>query len=43
MDKDHHVGVMGSLPDLSSLRASVKLWGRALSEEIAEGRRNSRY
>jgi prevent-host-death family protein len=32
-----------SLPDLSNLRASVKLRGRALSEDITEGRRSSRY
>ena len=31
------------LPDLSGLRASVKLWGRGLSQDIAEGRRSSRY
>jgi prevent-host-death family protein len=31
------------LPDLSSLRASVRLRGRALSEDLAEGRRSSRY
>ena len=31
------------LPDLSNLRASVKLRGRALSEDITEGRRSSRY
>jgi antitoxin (DNA-binding transcriptional repressor) of toxin-antitoxin stability system len=31
------------LPDLSGLRASVKLRGRALSEDLMEGRRSSRY
>jgi prevent-host-death family protein len=31
------------LPDLSGLRASVKLRGRALSQDIREGRRSSRY
>ena len=31
------------LPDLSGLRASVKLRGRALSEDLTEGRRSSRY
>jgi prevent-host-death family protein len=31
------------LPDLSGLRASVKLRGRALSQDIAEDRRSSRY
>jgi prevent-host-death family protein len=31
------------LPDLSGLRASVKLRGGALSEDLAAGRRSSRY
>ena len=31
------------LPDLSSLRAAVKLRGRALSRNIREARRTSRY
>ena len=31
------------LPDLSGLRASIKLRGRALSEDLVEGRRSSRY
>jgi len=31
------------LPDLSGLRASVKLKGRALREDLLEGRRSSRY
>ena len=31
------------LPDLSSLRAAVKLRGRALSRDIREARRSSRY
>jgi antitoxin (DNA-binding transcriptional repressor) of toxin-antitoxin stability system len=31
------------LPDLSRLRASVKLRGRALSQDIREARRSSRY
>ena len=31
------------LPDLSGLRASVKLRGRALSEDVREGRRSGRY
>jgi len=31
------------LPDLSGLRASVKLRGRPLSEDLTEGRRSSRY
>ena len=31
------------LPDLSELRASVKVQGRALSQDITEGRRSSRY
>jgi prevent-host-death family protein len=31
------------LPDLSGLRASVKLRGRALSKDLTEGRRSSRY
>ena len=31
------------LPDLSGLHASVKLRGRALSEDLTEGRRSSRY
>jgi prevent-host-death family protein len=31
------------LPDLSGLRASVRLRGRALSEDLVAGRRSSRY
>jgi hypothetical protein len=31
------------LPDLSGHRASVKLRGRALSEDLRESRRSSRY
>ena len=31
------------LPDLSGFRAAVKLRGRALSHDITEGRRSSRY
>ncbi len=31
------------LPDLSGLRASVKLRGQALSQDIREARRSSRY
>ncbi len=31
------------LPDLSNLRASVELRGRALSREVKESRRSSRY
>ena len=31
------------LPDLSGLRASVKVRGRALSEDLTEDRRRSRY
>jgi prevent-host-death family protein len=31
------------LPDLSRLRASVKLRGKALSREVTEARRSSRY
>jgi antitoxin (DNA-binding transcriptional repressor) of toxin-antitoxin stability system len=31
------------LPDLSSFRAAVKLRGRALSRDIREARRSSRY
>lgn len=31
------------LPDLSGLRASVKVRGRALSEDLTEARRSSRY
>jgi antitoxin (DNA-binding transcriptional repressor) of toxin-antitoxin stability system len=31
------------LPDLSSLRAAVKLRGQALSRDIREARRSSRY
>jgi prevent-host-death family protein len=31
------------LPDLGALRSSVKLRGRALSQEIREARRSSRY
>ena len=31
------------LPDLSSFRAAVKLRGRALSRDIWEARRSSRY
>jgi len=31
------------LPDLSRLRASVKLRGRALSQDIRQARRSSRY
>lgn len=31
------------LPDLSGLRASVKLRGRALSRQIQEARRSSRH
>ena len=31
------------LPDLSSLRAAVKLRGRALSRDIREARRSGRY
>ncbi len=31
------------LPDLGTLRSSVKVCGRALSEEIREARRSSRY
>lgn len=34
---------MTPLPDLTGLRASVKLRGRALSQEIKEARRSSRY
>lgn len=33
----------GDLPDLSDFRRSIKLRGRALSEEIEQARRNSRY
>jgi prevent-host-death family protein len=33
----------GPLPDLSGLRASVKLRGRPLSQDIREARRSSRY
>ena len=32
-----------ALPDLSGLRATVKLRGPALSQEIVDGRRSSRY
>ena len=31
------------LPDLSGLRASVKLRGRPLREDLTEGRRSRRY
>jgi antitoxin (DNA-binding transcriptional repressor) of toxin-antitoxin stability system len=34
---------MAPLPDLSGLRASVKLRGRTLTQEIKEARRSSRY
>lgn len=32
-----------SLPDLSALRASIKLKGQPMSREIHEARRSSRY
>lgn len=32
-----------TLPDLSTLRASIKLGGRALSQDIRQARRKSRY
>ncbi len=31
------------LPDLSDLRASIKIRGKALSREVKEARRSSRY
>jgi len=31
------------LPDLRTFRASVKVRGRALSQDVREARRNSRY
>lgn len=34
---------MPPLPDLSGLRASIKLEGRALSREIRDARRGERY
>jgi len=32
-----------TLPDLSNLRASIKLGGRTLSQDIKQARRNGRY
>ena len=39
----HPKRTQAPLPDLSGLRASVKLRGRALSADVTEGRRSNRY